>query len=88
MNDNQIMPNTANDFSVRMSINKVDIDKEIAVLSGQINVLQKQGIITEETKDLLWDQLREIIVLKNKIESDYYEMRNQLKILETKKPKE
>lgn len=88
MNDNPNIPNTADDFSVRMSINKVDIDKEIAVLRGQINILQTQGIITEETEDLLWSQLREIIILKNKIESDYYEMRNQLKILETKKPKE
>lgn len=78
MNDKPIINNSANDFTVRMSIRRTDIDKEIAILCGQINLLQAQGIITEETGELLWNQLREVIVCKNKIESDYYDMRNTL----------
>lgn len=78
MNDKPIKDNSANDFTVRMNIRRVDIDKEIAILRGQINLLQTQSIITEDTEDLLWHQLREIIVHKNKIESDYYDMRNIL----------
>ena len=78
MNDRPIINNSANDFTVRMSIRRVDIDKEIAILRGQINLLQTQGIITESTEDLLWHQLKEIMFHKNKIESDYYDMRNTL----------
>lgn len=78
MNDKPIKEKSANDFTVRMSIRRVDIDKEIAILRGQINLLKAQNIITEDTEDLLWNQLREIIVHKNKIESDYYDMRNTL----------
>ena len=78
MNDSPITNNSANDFTVRMSIRKTDIDKEITTLRGQINILHTQGIITEDTEDLLWNQLREIIVHKNRIESDYYDMRNTL----------
>lgn len=78
MNDRPIKDNSANDFTVRMSIRRVDIDKEIAILRGQINLLQTQGIITESTEDLLWHQLKEIMFHKNKIESDYYDMRNTL----------
>ena len=78
MNDSPIKNNSANDFTVRMSIRRVDIDKEIAILRGQINLLQTQGIITESTEDLLWHQLKEIMFHKNKIESDYYDMRNTL----------
>lgn len=78
MNDRPIKNNSANDFTVRMSIRRTDLDKEISILRGQINLLQTQGIITNDTEDLLWNQLREIIVHKNKIESDYYDMRNIL----------
>lgn len=78
MNDRPIIDNSANDFTVRMSIRRTDLDKEISILRGQINLLQTQGIITEDTEELLCNQLREIIVHKNKIESDYYDMRNQL----------
>lgn len=78
MNDRPIINNSANDFTVRMSIRRTDLDKEIAILRGQINLLQTQGIITNDTEELLWNQLREIIVHKNKIESDYYDMRNTL----------
>ena len=78
MNDRPIIANTANDFTTRMSINRVNINQEIAVLRGQLNALQTQGIITEETNDLLWSQIREITMHKNKIESDYYDMRNTL----------
>ena len=78
MNDRPIIANTANDFTTRMSINRVNINQEIAVLRGQLNALQTQGIITEETNDLLWSQIREITIHKNKIESDYYDMRNIL----------
>lgn len=78
MNDRPIINNSANDFTARMGIRRVDIDKEIAILRGQINLLQTQGIITNDTEELLWNQLREIIVHKNKIESDYYDMRNTL----------
>ena len=78
MNDRPIINNSANDFTVRMSIRRVDIDREIAILRGQINLLKAQSIITEDTEELLWNQLREIIVHKNKIESDYYDMRNTL----------
>lgn len=78
MNDKPIINNSANDFTVRMSIRRTDLDKEIAILRGQINLLQTQGIITENTEDLLWHQLKEIMFHKNKIESDYYDMRNTL----------
>ena len=78
MNDRPIINNSANDFTVRMGIRRVDIDKEIATLRGQINLLKAQNIITEDAEELLWNQLREIIVHKNKIESDYYDMRNTL----------
>jgi len=78
MNDKPIINNSANDFSVRMSIRRTDIDKQIEILHGQINLLNTQGIITAETEELLWNQLREVIVCKNKIESDYYDMRNTL----------
>ena len=78
MNDKPIINNSANDFTVRMNIRRNDLDKEISILRGQINLLQTQGIITNDTEELLWNQLREIIVHKNKIESDYYDMRNTL----------
>lgn len=78
MNDRPIKENSANDFTVRMSIRRVGIDKEIAILRGQINLLQTQGIITNDTEELLWNQLREIMAHKTKIESDYYDMRNTL----------
>lgn len=85
MNDKPIINNSANDFAVRMSIRRVDIDREIAILRGQINLLKAQSIITEDTEELLWNQLREIIVHKNKIESDYYDMRNTLEKHENNK---
>ena len=85
MNDRPIINNSANDFTVRMSIRKTDIDKEIAILRGQINLLQTQGIITNDTEELLWNQLREIIIHKNKIKSDYYDMRNTLEKYENDK---
>ena len=78
MNDKPIITNSANDFTVRMSINRTNIEKELVILRGQINLLQTQGIITEDTEDLLWHQLKEIMFHKNKIETDYYDMRNTL----------
>ena len=78
MNDKPIINNSANDFTVRMSIRRTELDKEIMILRGQINLLQTQGIITNDTEELLWNQLREIMSHKNKIESDYYDMRNTL----------
>ena len=85
MNDRPIINNSANDFTVRMSIRRVDIDREISILRGQINLLKAQSIITEDTEDLLWHQLREIIAHKNKIESDYYDMRKTLEQHENNK---
>lgn len=85
MNDKPIINNSANDFTVRMSIKRTDLDKEISILRGQINLLQTQGIITNDTEELLWNQLSEIIVHKNKIESDYYDMRNTLEKHENNK---
>lgn len=78
MNDRPIKENSANDFTVRMNIRRTDLNKEIATLRGQINLLQTQGIITYDTEELLWNQLREIMAHKTKIESDYYDMRNTL----------
>lgn len=85
MNDRPVINNSANDFTVRMSIRRTDLDREIMILRGQINLLQAQGIITEETEDLLWNQLRNIMTQKNQIESDYYDMRNTLEQHENNK---
>lgn len=85
MNDRPIINNSANDFTVRMSIRRTDLNKEISILRGQINLLQTQGIITEDTEELLCNQLREIIIHKNKIESDYYDMQNTLEKHENNK---
>lgn len=67
MNDKPIINNSANDFTVRTSIRRTDLDKEISILRGQINLLQTQGVITNDTEELLWNQLREIILLFIKI---------------------
>ena len=61
-----------------MSIRRTELNQEIAVLRGQINLLHSQDTITEETSDLLWDQVRKIIVCKTQIEGDYYDMCNTL----------
>ena len=85
MNDKPIINNSANDFTMRMGIRRTDIDKQIEILRGQINLLNTQGIITAETEDLLWNQLKEVMRCKNQIESDYYDMRNTLEKYENNK---
>lgn len=78
MNDRPIINNSANDFTVRMSIRRTDLRNEIDTLRGQVALMSAQGIITPSTLELLLNQIKEIQAHTLKIEADYYDMRNQL----------
>lgn len=78
MNDRPIINNSANDFTVRMSIRRNDLRNEIDTLRGQVALMSAQGIITPSTLELLLNQIKEIQAHTLKIEEDYYDMRNQL----------
>lgn len=79
MNNRPIIENSANDFTVRMSITRECLRNEIDTLRGQVALMSAQGIITPSTLELLLNQIKEIQAHTLKIESDYYDMRNQLK---------
>ena len=79
MNDRPIIKNSANDFTVRMSITREHLRNEIDTLRGQVALMSAQGIITPSTMELLLYQIKEIQAHTLKIENDYYDMRNQLK---------
>lgn len=79
MSDRPIINNSANDFTVRMSIRRTNLRNEIDTLRGQVALMSAQGIITPSTLELLLNQIKEIQVHTLKIEEDYYDMRNQLK---------
>ncbi len=85
MNDRPIINNSANDFTVRMSIKRVDLRNEIDTLRGQIALMCAQGVITPSTMELLLNQIKEIQAHTLKIEEDYYDMRNQLTRYEEKR---
>lgn len=78
MNDRPIINNSANDFTVRMSIRRTDLQNEIDTLRGQVALMCAQGVITPSTMELLLNQIKEIQAHTLKTESDYYDMRNQL----------
>lgn len=78
MNDRPIKKNSANDFTVRMSIRREDLRNEIDTLRGQVSLMSAQGIITPSTMELLLNQIKKIQTHTLKIENDYYDMRNQL----------
>lgn len=84
MNDRPIINNSANDFTVRMSIRRTDLRNEIDTLRGQVALMCTQGVITPSTMELLLNQIKEIQAHTLKIEDDYYDMRNQLKHYEKK----
>lgn len=79
MNAKPIIDNSANDFTVRISIRRTDLRNKIDTLRGQVALMSAQGIITPSTMELLLNQIKEIQAHTLKIESDYYDMRNQLK---------
>jgi hypothetical protein len=79
MNDRPIIDNSANDFTVRMSVTREYLRNEIDTLRGQVALMSAQGVITPSTMELLLYQIKEIQAHTLKIENDYYDMRNQLK---------
>ena len=78
MNNRPIINNSANDFTVRMSIRRENLRNEIDTLRGQVALMCAQGVITPSTMELLLNQIKEIQAHTLKIEADYYDMRNQL----------
>lgn len=79
MNARPIINNSATDFTIRMSLIRNDLRNEIDTLRGQVALMSAQGIITPSTMELLLNQIKEVQAHTLKIESDYYDMRNQLK---------
>lgn len=84
MNKNPLIQGSADDFSWRMRRNRNLFDVEIGSITAQIKILWTQGIITENTMNVILDKMTELVARFVSTETDYYEMRN---ILEEKEEK-
>lgn len=83
MSKNPIKVDSADDFSVRMRITRAGYDTALESLRAQIRLLWAQGIITENTMQVLFQSITEIAKNWTLTETNYYEMRNLLEEYET-----
>lgn len=86
MTKNPIKIDSADDFSCRMRITRAGYDTAVESLRAQIRLLWAQGIITENTMQVLFQSVTEIAKNWTLTETNYYEMRNLLEEYETQVP--